>query len=272
MIYFRIFYKCLLFVLFLILFFSTGAVISLIHHDPVRRRKAFIQNCHRYNKMAAFLMGIQIVVRGNPDWSRSHLVAGNHMSFLDPMLMSAIQPMVFVTSQEMRETPVLGWIAELGGCVFVERRDRSNIQNEMIEIETALNQHFSVAIYPEATSTDGVQIYPFKKTLLMSCSRSHANILPVCLNYRKVNGEPFSDKWRDSICWYGKTPFYIILFRLFSLESVVAEFHFLEPIEVSESSDRSEVALRTQSEIEKHYVPVPRNFDKKPEQLDLSQA
>ena len=121
---------------------------------------------------------------------------------------------MFVTSVELRETPVLGLLSEFAGCVYVEARNAANIANEMKDIQSALNQGFNVVLYPEAKTTNGEKVHPFKKTLLMSCAETQATLLPTVLNFRYVNGEPMSDKWRDIVFWYKKTPLPKVLWNV----------------------------------------------------------
>jgi 1-acyl-sn-glycerol-3-phosphate acyltransferase len=90
----------------------------------------------------------------------------------------------------MKETPFLGHLAELGGCLYVERRDRSNINNEMLQIREALQQGFNVVLYPEGTSTNGEQVLPFKKTLMTAAAGTSVPIMPMVLNRINANFYP----------------------------------------------------------------------------------
>ena len=90
----------------------------------------------------------------------------------------------------MKETPFLGLLTEMAGCTYVERRSRDNIKNEIKDIEATLNEGFNVVIFPEGRSTNGEKVHPFKKSLLMACAESDANIMPAVANFRFINGEP----------------------------------------------------------------------------------
>ncbi len=102
----------------------------------------------------------------------------------------------------MRETPLLGLLTELGGCIFVERRSRTKILDDLKSIVRPLQRGFKVVLYPEATSTNGEQVLPFKKALMMAAARAGVPIQPVVINFPEINGEPFSLKTRDYVCWY----------------------------------------------------------------------
>ncbi|MES3037208.1 MAG: 1-acyl-sn-glycerol-3-phosphate acyltransferase, partial [Bdellovibrionota bacterium] len=77
---------------------------------------------------------MEIKVKNLPPPEVTGLVVGNHMGFVDIMVMCTVLPSLFVTSQDMRETPLLGLLTELGGCLYVDRKSRVNIMNELKEI------------------------------------------------------------------------------------------------------------------------------------------
>src|SRR5262249_41938524 len=55
------------------------------------------------------------------------LYVGNHLSYLDVLVISSHVPACFVTSVEIRDTPGLGIIVQMAGCLFVERRNKLNL-------------------------------------------------------------------------------------------------------------------------------------------------
>ena len=91
-------------------------------------------------------------------------IVANHVSYLDVFVLGSLIPAVFVAKKEVREWPVIGWIAWLQRTIFIERR-RSKADDEIRPLVKALNQGSNVIVFPEGTSTDGVTILPFKSTL-----------------------------------------------------------------------------------------------------------
>ncbi|MBY0416179.1 MAG: 1-acyl-sn-glycerol-3-phosphate acyltransferase [Bdellovibrionales bacterium] len=176
------------------------------------------------------------------DPSENFLIVSNHLTYLDVLIISTHFPTSFVTSQEMKETPFLGQICLLGGCLFVERRKRSGLANEVKELSNALVEGINVAIFPEATSTNGEAVIRFKRPLFQAAMSSHSKILPVCLNYRTLDGEKITLKNRDSVFWYDDTPFIKHVLRLFSHKKIVAEFSVMSPIDTSTFVDKSDLA------------------------------
>lgn len=231
--------------------------IHLFTTDPHLRRRRFAHNVSRHCSKALKVFNIELHVTNPPLNSHRFLLVANHLGYLDIFAISAAVPTLFVTSIEMKETPVLGLLTEMGGCLYVERRSRNNIHNEIKEIETTLNDGFNVVIFPEGRATNGERVHPFKKSLLMACASSEANILPAVVNFRTINGEPMQHKFRDWVCWYDDMSFLKSVWNASQIESCRMTIDFLNEVIVSNNSNHKDVALDAQSQIEQGYIPIP---------------
>lgn len=190
----------------------------------------------------------------------------NHMSYLDILFLSAGEPTVFVTSMEMKETPFLGALSELGGSYFVERRSRNNIPQEIKDLSQLMRDGFHVFVFPEATSTNGMGILPFKKSMFKAAVEAGFDVLPVCLRYDEINGEPFTAKNKDKICWYGKMPFGPHFLQVMNLRSAKISVEYLEPISSREYPDRTLLADQAYEQITQAYFknrPVDFTLEQK---------
>ncbi|UOF00087.1 lysophospholipid acyltransferase family protein [Bdellovibrio reynosensis] len=191
-----------------------------------------------------------------PGDSEKFLAVSNHMGFVDILMLASCFPVVFVTSNEMKETPFLGLLTEMAGCMYVERRSRTKILEEMKSIGAVLKRGYRVVLYPEATSTNGEKVLPFKKTLIMAAAYAGVPIQPIVINFRKINDEEFSLKWRDHVCWYGDIPFVTAMWKSLTLKSVDAEVEFLEKIFCTTEDDRGLIADKAHALISAKFVPV----------------
>lgn len=224
--------------------------------DPLERRRAYTLNASRFCGYCVRCMNVEVLTRGEPVPGTNFLYVGNHMGFLDIFVLASIMPSLFVTSQEMRETPLLGDLCEVGGCVFVERRSRTRIVDELKTLVEGLDQGLNIVLYPEATSSNAEQVLPFKKTLMMAGPHAGKPIQPGCINVLSVNGEPFTLKWRDSVCWYGDMNFAVAVWNMVSTKSIKVEVEFLEPIFASADSDRTQVAHLAHERVNAAFRPV----------------
>lgn len=226
--------------------------------DSWNKRKLCIHILSYYCRLGLFILRIQVELSGPglKDNKRAHLLVGNHLSYTDILIVAAHRPTCFVTSMEIRETPFLGQICLVAGCLFVERRNKTNIMAEVREITTALEKGINVVIFPEATSTNGEQILRFRKPLFAAAVGSQTPVLPFCLNYRFLNGEPVDLKNRDFVFWYGDMPFASHLWSLSRLHRVDVDFISLKPLEVSASSEIEHLASQSQRDVEAVFKPV----------------
>jgi 1-acyl-sn-glycerol-3-phosphate acyltransferase len=243
--------------LVVIWFLLFAFIIHFITFNHIDRRKRFVENGSYCSKLILKIFNFDISILNEPANDKMHLIVANHLGFFDIFIISATIPTVFITSMEMRETPFLGLLTEMGGCLFVERRSRENIHNEIDEIARVLDQKFNVVLYAEGASTNGEKVYPFKKSLLMACAKSEANILPAVVNFREVNGEVMQHKFRDWVCWYGDMPFIKAIWNATQIQSCKAELQFLEEIGVGKDTDRKDVAQKAFESIDARYTKIP---------------
>ncbi|MBX3034524.1 MAG: 1-acyl-sn-glycerol-3-phosphate acyltransferase [Bdellovibrionaceae bacterium] len=230
--------------------------IHLVTQDPDQRKRRFSAHATWWARLACRTFSIRVIVTNPPPQDLAGLVIGNHLGFIDILACSSVHPNLFVTSKEMRETPVLGLITEMGGCIYVERRSRLNIVNELGQITEHLKKGFRVVLYPEATSTNGETVLPFKRTLLTAAAQAGVPVIPYVFNFREVNGEPgFPLKYRDSVCWYGDISFHQSIWRAFGLKSLVCELEFLSPVYTRTEDDRAVVADALREMILGKYTP-----------------
>jgi 1-acyl-sn-glycerol-3-phosphate acyltransferase len=225
--------------------------------DREERRKFLVDQVHVDAGHLLRDIGFEIKVVGyeeNVKPGVNYLTVGNHMSYMDPFILVSVHPSLFVTSVDMRETPVLGQICEMAGCIFVERRNRTTIEKDIVEMTESLKSGMNVTIYPEGRATDGRDVYPFKKSLLMSAVFAERDILPVMIKYTELDGRPFTFENSDEIAWHGEMSFGGHFLHLMKMKKVKCELHFLPPIRVTKESTRNELAEKAHTAIRDAYM------------------
>ncbi|MBC7466071.1 MAG: 1-acyl-sn-glycerol-3-phosphate acyltransferase, partial [Bdellovibrio sp.] len=180
---------------------------------------------------------------------------GNHIGFIDIVALQAVSSCVFITSKEMQKTPGLGQICDLAGCTYVDRKNRMNIQEELKGVIQVLKEGSRVVLYAESVASNGEQVLPFKKTLLMAAGFADRPIRPFVFNFREVNGGPVLYEHRDSLCWYGDENFVTAIWRSLKLNSIKVEIEFLPLVYTKPEDDRSVIAKRLHDMVSENYVP-----------------
>lgn len=224
--------------------------------DEGEKNRYLSNHVHEESAKLIKSFGFEVKVFGYTEEmkTKNFLTVGNHMSYMDVFLLASVHPTLFVTSVDMGETAILGQVTRQAGCIFVERRNRTTIEKDVMQMTEALSHGTNVTIYPEGTSTDGLRILPFKKALLTAAIEAGVDILPVVLKYVEVDGEPFSRANHKKIAWYGDMGFAPHFLQLMNTKSLVAEFHFLDPIRVTKESTRHELAEKAEKAIRAVYM------------------
>lgn len=244
-----------LFLFLISLYFLSAIVISLTTTDLTKRRKKLIKNGKSYAKLFANAFSLKVVCKNPIPEEEGSLLVGNHIGFVDIVTLFAICDGVFITSLEMKNTPGLGQICDLGGCAYVDRKNRMNIHEELKGVTDVLKQGFRVVLYAESVASNGEQVLPFKKTLMMAAGLAGKPIRPFVFNFREVNGGPVLFEHRDSLCWYGKESFLTAIWRSLHLDSVVCEIEFLPLLNPAPDEDRTALAKKVHEMVSEKYIP-----------------
>lgn len=185
------------------------------------------------------------------------MVVTNHLTYVDILILSSQAPSIFITSNETKETAGIGLLSRLGGSLFVERRDPHSVRKEIKEISEAIHKGFRVVVFPEATTSDGSEMLPFKRALFQAAHFAKAEVVVKVLNYRKINGEAMSEKYRDSLYYYGDHHFDEHLPKLVSLDSIEVELECLKVLRAEDFNTR-ELCDTAQELIKSKFQVLPR--------------
>ena len=170
------------------------------------------------------------------------LLISNHVSYVDVLVISSITPALFVAALEIKSWPVLGFLAQLAGTLFVDRRRRTQVGEMNSQIEAALNSGVLVVLFPEGTSSDGKTILPFKTALFEpAMSRTHS-VTVGSVQYALDDGDVGSE-----ICYWGDHTFFPHVLNLLGHRGfrVAVRFAPFNP----PSADRKEMARLSRAEI-----------------------
>ena len=236
--------KLVAFFLLLMNFVLGGAVLERFSRDEQRRRRVLAWTTW-YSKTLQKIFGIHVKVDSDNtevENGRNFLVVANHLSYLDILVIFTTVKPVFVTSVEIRDKPVLGLLCRLAGCYFVERRRRTNLSKEILDISHLLSDGYTVVLFPEATSTNGAGVKPFKKSLFTAAIEAGVDLLPLCINYTRLDGETVTTQNRDRVFWYGDMPFFSHFFNMLRLKIIEVELCVLPSYQGTKHLTRNELS------------------------------
>lgn len=202
-----------------------------IHLFFSEKKSAMILRRHARWVIAWMLKILNVKVHSNlvPIPSGSLLVA-NHLSYLDILVIHLYYPSVFITSTDIMKMPLLGRLCQNTGSLVVHRRWIWNLHREIDAICRELENGERVILFPEATTSDHSRVLPFRSSLMEAAVQTHAQLIPLALNYVSINRRPICSANRDRVCWYGDMTFLDHLWKLCCLASICMELKVLPPI------------------------------------------
>ena len=133
------------------------------------------------------IIGGEVTIHGHPADSACLLTA-NHVSWLDIPLLGGLADITFLSKSEVKQWPVLGWLAIKAGTLFIERGKSGGAKGATEQIARCLQQTKRVLIFPEGTTTNNQQILPFHARLFAAAVDAKADIQPVAIHYQTMEG------------------------------------------------------------------------------------
>ncbi len=138
--------------------------IGMMRRDARARQRARVRWLHRVSPWLLRTTGVRC------DYERGEeilphgggMTVLNHISYVDVLLIASRYPVVFVTSTEVRDGSALGPLCKLAGGAFVDRRSASKMRGEITALAQLMREGLNVVVFPEATSTRGDRVLPFK--------------------------------------------------------------------------------------------------------------
>ncbi len=174
------------------------------------------------------ILNVRLELDGTPPASEPVLVVANHVSWLDIWAINAVQPVRFIAKAEMRAWPVLGWLAQQSGAIFIRRERRRDTSGVTAAGAAALRDGDLVCVFPEGTTTNGTWLYPFKSSLLQTAVEAGVAIHPLALRYSNENGMPNTD-----VAYYGNISLWQSLWSVLGQREIHVQLAFAPPIPVA---------------------------------------
>lgn len=145
----------------------------------------------RWSRQLLTILGVRLRYQGQlqADAPLPHgLIVANHISFLDIFVVNAIAPTAFVSKDDVRNWPLIGWLSANTDTLFLERGSRNAAQKARENLVAHLEQGKRVALFPEGTTSRGDTVLPFHSALLQSAIDAGTTVTPVVLRYRAEDG------------------------------------------------------------------------------------
>ncbi len=194
-----------------------------------------------------WLLGLRIRTEGQAAAGPA-LYAANHISWLDIPALGGAVPLRFIAKAEIAGWPLIGWLAGIGGSVFVQRERRSETRVQADAVSEALTQSRPVVLFAEGGTGDWRTLDPFRPSLFAAANKAGVIVQPVAIDYGARSPE---------IAWPNGVGFASEMKRMLSRPAPVAvTLRFLPPLDGGQVN-RKRLAAETHAVIAGALLPIP---------------
>lgn len=186
------------------------------------------------------MAGLRVRTEGTP--RRGALFLANHLTWLDILALAGTSRAIFVAHSGLAGHGGLKWLCDQNDTVFITRDRRGSVAAQVEQVRAALGHHRPLVIFPEATTSDGAALLPFRSSLLSAVEplAHEVPIQPVALDYRDA----------AEIAWFGDEPGLANVRRILARNGrVELTIRFLEPLSGEALSNRKTMTAAAQEAI-----------------------
>jgi 1-acyl-sn-glycerol-3-phosphate acyltransferase len=202
-----------------------------------------------WHRIVCYWFGIRIRVVGAPEGRRPLMLASNHSSWLDILVLSAVADVAFIAKSEVKEWPIFGHFARLQKSVFVVREQKRATGNQVNEIAERMAGGEIMVLFPEGTTSDGNRLLEVKSSLfgaaaaaLPTAPDGTVYVQPVAVAYTRIHGVAMGRYHRPVAAWPGDIELLPHLKGILACGAIDVDVCFGEAVEYRADTNRKEVS------------------------------
>lgn len=136
-----------------------------------------------WSRQMLAILGVELVVQGEPPAHGPLLMVCNHISWLDILVLNAAHPSRFVSKADVKSWPLLGSLITGAGTLYIERESRRDAMRVVHHMAERLRAGDVLTVFPEGTTSDGRTLLPFHANLLQAAITANAPVQPLALSF-----------------------------------------------------------------------------------------
>ena len=202
-----------------------------------------------YHRLVCRVLGVRVEVLGEVPRQGPLLIASNHVSWLDIVVLSSLAPLSFVAKEEVAGWPLFGSLARLQRTIFVDRQRRHAAGGGRDAMQQRLRAGDILVLFAEGTSGDGRSVLPFKSSFFGAAELPGVRVQPLTIAYRSHRNLPMNRRLLPSYAWYGDME--LVPHLLGGLRSGPIEVMVVchPPLEVTQCSSRKDMARQAEEQV-----------------------
>jgi len=218
---------------------------------PLRRRLPRF-----WHRMALWFLGIRVHVHGTLDTHRPLMIAANHASWKDILVLGSLADVAFIAKTEVASWPVFGFLARLQKTIFVVREEKRRTGDQINEIAARMEDGEIVVLFPEGTTSDGNRILGIKSSLFGAAAAALPkgeggvmHVQPVAIAYTRVQGMPMGRYYRPIAGWPGDIGLMEHLLGVLRAGALDVDVTFGDTVEFKKGDSRKALAIRIEEQL-----------------------
>ncbi|HEX8046150.1 lysophospholipid acyltransferase family protein [Rhizobium sp.] len=202
-----------------------------------------------WHRIVCYWLGVRIHVIGQPESRRPLMLAANHSSWLDILVLSAVADVAFIAKSEVRDWPIFGQFAEWQKSVFIEREQKRKTGDQVNEIAERMANGEIMVLFPEGTTSDGNRLLEVKSSLFGAAAAALpktpdavVHVQPVAVAYTRIHGVAMGRYYRPIAAWPGDIELVPHLKDIVACGAIDVDVCFGEAVEYSADTKRKDVS------------------------------
>lgn len=225
--------------LFLLWFIICPLICRIVNHGKKSSLQALTWTL-RWAKVTSKILGLKINVYGDPAGFEGGLIAANHQSCVDILVLASVFKIRFAPKAEMRKWPIIGFMTQCNDPVWIDRSTPNKAKFSAEAMSNTMKAGLAMMVFPEGTVSDGKNgLLPFKSTAFQSVIDSGRKVLPVIISYDQI--------CRSKVQWTENMSFLSHVWLILGLKKIDVAVYIMEGIEVLPGEDRKLLAARVYS-------------------------
>lgn len=192
-----------------------------------------------------FTLGIRVKVYGEVTRHRPTLFVANHSSYMDIMVLGHVLPSSFVSKDDVRKWPVIGWLGMIVNTVFVSRTVQGTKRN-LAMMKAHLERRWNLTFFPEGTTGLGDIVLPFKSSFFKLTEEEDlpdVRIQPVSIAYTTLGHHVIEGDERLQVSWISDMSLLPHIWLLMHYPYVKVEVRMQPPIDPKGKSRKELAAI-----------------------------
>ncbi len=198
-------------------------------------------------------LGIRLEVQGDSTLPGPLLLVANHISWLDITSLHAARFCRFVSKADVARWPVIGALASGVGTLFIQRESRRDAMRVVHHMADSLRGGDVLAVFPEGTTGEGIELLPFHANLLQAAITAGAPVQPAALQFIDTH----SGERSLAPCYVGDDTLLGSVWRTVRARGITVRIVFGE-VQQAQGRERRAWAQALREDVVRLRAPAPR--------------